>query len=130
MSDDSAGWYQRKIAALRREQPPASPYPAAYRQPPPVQQPHTPQPVPQQQQPQSPQFDGRVTTENIYEVARFWKGGPAAQTDIDACPRCNSGQYFSRRVSKRGPEPAPHCYNCGYNDGMFDQGLASSWGAG
>jgi hypothetical protein len=71
-----------------------------------------------------------VTTDNIYEAAAFWKGGPAATTDTELCPGCGGNQYFSRRVTKHGPEPAPHCYNCGYNDGMFQQGLASSWGAG
>lgn len=54
--------------------------------------------------------------------------GQAHKTDRDPCPQCGSPQYFSRaNGSKRMPPPAPHCYNCGYNDGMFDQGLESSW---
>ena len=60
-----------------------------------------------------------------------WRGGPAAKANPDPCPQCGGNQYFANiQVSKRGPQPAGHCYNCGYNDGMFQQGLASSWGAG
>jgi len=70
-----------------------------------------------------------VTIENLYAMAGHWHGGQAHKVDTDPCPRCGSNQFFSRINGKtRGPEPAPHCYNCGYN-GMFDQGMASSWGA-
>jgi hypothetical protein len=54
--------------------------------------------------------------------------GKAHTTDKDPCPQCGSPQYYSRAGgNKRMPPPAPHCYNCGYNDGMFDQGLESNW---
>jgi hypothetical protein len=57
--------------------------------------------------------------------------GVAHKTDTHPCPQCGSPQYFSRATAnKRMPPPAPHCYNCGYNDGMFDQGLESSWVTG
>ncbi len=56
--------------------------------------------------------------------------GEAHRTDTEPCPRCGSNQFFSRASgNKRMPPPAPHCYNCGYNDGMFEQGLATSWNA-
>jgi len=85
---------------------------------------------PQPQQQIAPQVE-RVTTENLYEAAGHWKGGPAAKANPDPCPQCGGNQYFANlQVNKRGPQPAGHCYNCGYNDGMFTQGLASSWGAG
>lgn len=54
--------------------------------------------------------------------------GVAHRTDVEPCPQCGSNQFFSRgTTNKRMPPPAPHCYNCGYNDGMFEQGLESSW---
>lgn len=72
----------------------------------------------------------RTTIANLYEQAGKWRGGPGAKANPNPCPQCGSNQFFSRAgVSKRLPPPAPHCYNCGYNDGMFEQGLASAWGA-
>jgi predicted nucleic-acid-binding Zn-ribbon protein len=81
-----------------------------------------------QQMPQQPQPPPQVTMENLFDAMKFWKGGPAAKTDPDPCPNCGSGQYFSRAIGRRGPPPAPHCYNCGYNEGMFTQGEATTWG--
>jgi len=133
MSDQ--GWYQRKIAALRQQQP--APPPQQY-QPQPVQRfqpqhqhpnPQYPQ-HPQQQQVayQQPVQPPRVTMENLYESMAYWKGGKGHQENPDPCPQCGSGNYFSSiQTSKRGPQPAPHCFSCGYNDGMFTQGLQSSW---
>ena len=88
-------------------------------------QPVQPQPQPVQQQVE------RVTVQNLYEQAGNWRGGPAARENPNPCPKCGGNQYFANiKASKRGPNPAGHCYNCGFNDGMFEQGLASSWGAG
>lgn len=54
--------------------------------------------------------------------------GKAHTTDTQPCPQCGSPQFFSRAGhNKRMPPPAPHCYNCGYNDGMFEQGLEGNW---
>lgn len=70
-----------------------------------------------------------VTTENLFEMARFWKGGPGHRADPDPCPECGSNQYFSRAAKhSRLPPPAPHCYNCGFN-GLFEQGDPATWGA-
>jgi len=84
--------------------------------------------LPHQQPPPPPQAPD-VTIDNLFDAMKFWKGGPGAKTDPDPCPNCGGNQYFSRAVSKRSMPPAPHCYNCGYNDGMFIQGEATTWGA-
>jgi predicted RNA-binding Zn-ribbon protein involved in translation (DUF1610 family) len=68
--------------------------------------------------------------DNIYQAAAHWKGGQAHRVDTQPCPQCGSGQFFSRsQDARRGPAPAPHCYNCGFN-GLFDQGDPTTWGAG
>jgi hypothetical protein len=58
--------------------------------------------------------------------------GVGGRLNPEPCPACGGNQYFATLGPKRrGPEPAPHCYNCGYNGGLFEQGLESSWqGAG
>ena len=127
---ETQSWYQRKISQARGQ--PAQPqrYPPMGPSP---QQPSYVQNQPQydrgtqQVQPVQPE---QVTVQNLYEAAGQWRGGPGARANPDPCPQCGSNQYFSRaNGSKRGPSPAPHCYNCGFNDGMFEQGLATSWGA-
>lgn len=133
---DNQSWYQRKIAQARQQQAPYQVQPQ-YPQPQQYAQPQ-PQPqisyVPQQQYGQLPNQQPpppppHVTMENLFDAMKFWKGGPAAKTDPDPCPNCGSNQFFSRSTgSRRGPPPAPHCYNCGFNDGMFTQGEATSWG--
>jgi hypothetical protein len=126
---DNASWYQRKLAQMRQTAPPYSGIPANRAQPQPVTYNpahvhHIPQPHPQ------PQVPPKVTVENLYEAMHFFRGGEGERTNPNQCPRCGSNHYFDNvKASKRGPTPAPHCYNCGYNDGMFDQGLPSTWGA-
>jgi len=55
--------------------------------------------------------------------------GQGAQSNPDPCPGCGS-QLFIENLpggkKRRGPAPAPHCFACGWN-GLFDQGLESSW---
>lgn len=72
----------------------------------------------------------KTTIENLWGQMLGWQGGKAHKIDPDPCPQCGSNQYFSRTGAevRRGPPPAPHCFSCGFN-GMFDQGLASSWSA-
>jgi hypothetical protein len=127
---DSSSWWAKKLAA--RQDP--APQPRAglpvnmlpgYQQPPP-QQPLYAQP---QQQPFDPS-QIRVTTENLFQAAAHWKGGQAHRIDTQPCPQCGGNQYFSRASGlSRMPPPAPHCYNCGYNGGLFDQGTPEAWGA-
>ena len=120
----SQDWYARRLG--QQHQQPQAPQ---QRYSPPTQ-PHYPQqhqPQPQhQQQPDTSQI--RVTTQNLYEVAGMWRGGPAARTEGQPCPNCGSNHYFSRAGKSRLPAPAPHCFDCGYN-GLFDQGLPQTWGA-
>jgi hypothetical protein len=142
---DNASWYQRKLAQVRQQNAPYQTQPPQARAQPQQQQQQyayppanptyttIPQPqfgqLPHQQPAPPPQVPGDVTIDNLFDAMKFWKGGPGAKTDPDPCPNCGSNQYFSRAVGKRGPPPAPHCYNCGYNDGMFTQGEATTWGA-
>ena len=134
---DAAGWYARKLSQLRgQQQAPAPSYPAngPYRQPTQYSQVQQVQPqyrqVPVREEPQPvPQADQVTTIENLYMQAAHWHGGQAHKTDKEPCPSCGGNQYYSRAAGKRGPPPASHCYNCGYNGGLFEQGLASSWNA-
>jgi hypothetical protein len=116
-------WYARRLARARTQAPVGGQVPA-------------PRPAYQQQRPPPgyiPQPDhtsAPVTIDNLWGAMQVWRGGKAHKVDPDPCPQCGSNQYFSRTGSeiRRGPPPAPHCFSCGYN-GMFEQGLASSWNA-
>lgn len=124
---ETSSWYQRKLASLRQ---PASnsginrsPQTVAYASPPVVS--YTTM-APSRN---TPPPNIHVTTENLYEAASQWKGGPGAKANPDPCPKCGGNQYFANlSLNRRGPSPAGHCYNCGFNGGMFEQGLSSSWG--
>lgn len=124
---DSSGWYARKFGGQRQQ--PARPQP---QQPPPG---YVPGGYPQNQQFQQPQQQvqpaPKVTPENLWHAMQEWRGGKAHKIDADPCPECNSPRYYSRTGdgARRGPPPAPHCFDCGYN-GMFQQGMASSWQPG
>ena len=120
-------WYARRLARHRTEQgQPMVPY---ARQAPLQQPPQPPQHVPFQQAAQE-YFEppkGATTVDNLYQMMGRWKGGKAHKIDSEPCPECGSNQYFSRTDGhRRGPPPAPHCYNCGFN-GLFTQGLESNW---
>lgn len=129
---DTAGWYQRKMASLRGVAPsPPQRAPYQQQQSPQFQQvPSVQRQGPQQYQPQQPQQQEAVTIANLWGAMNVWHGGKAHQIDSQPCPECGSNQYYSRTNGpRRGPPPAPHCYNCGYNGGLFDQGDPSTWGA-
>lgn len=131
MSD--SGWYARARARVSGQPQPIAPY---------------------QQQPQSPAVHGvpsqyaygqapvQTPVQQVQEVVpetleQQWTsklvgaakvGGQGSQTNREPCPQCGSNHYFTNLpLGKRGPAPAPHCYNCGFNGGMFEQGLQSSW---
>jgi len=125
---DNASWYARKMAQMREA---VSPF---------AMRPQQPQPQPQQQDvmpQQYPQYPGQqpvlppqVTLDNLWGAMHLWKGGPAARTNPDPCPNCGGNQWFERVTeNRRGPSPAGHCYNCGYNGGMFTQGDQANWAA-
>ena len=73
----------------------------------------------------------KVTMDNLWDSMQHWRGGKAHKIDAQPCPHCGSDKYYSRDGDgpRRGPPPAPHCFECGFN-GMFEQGLATSWGGG
>lgn len=133
-------WYARRLGRVAQPQPQQQPprfspnvpgrpqqqqpqYPQQYAQP--VYQQQQPQVVYQQQQPQTVEFAGYQ-----YQGAENYHGGIAQKLNPDACPNCGGNQYFAKvRTKGRGPDPAGHCYNCGYNE-LFDQGDSASWGGG
>lgn len=122
------GWYARARARMTGTPAPASYQPppsypglnAPMRNAPPANFQVVPQPV-------QPVPQERVTVENLFQAAGHWKGGPAARADAGPCPECGSNHFFAISIGKRGPPPAPRCWNCGYNGGLFEQGLQSSW---
>jgi hypothetical protein len=132
---------------MRGAQPPGrSPAPVARYQPAPPQQyqPQQPQGFVQQQGPQ-PQQDYTPPPPNDYDSTTKQgqaslsdllalqsqtgraKGGIAHRTNPNPCPSCGSKtSYVENWGARRGPQPAPHCLECGYN-GLFEQGLQSAW---
>lgn len=119
----SQDWYARKFnphqQAPQRQYVPPSP---------PARNPY--QTVPGQHQvPPQPPPPGSVNTNNFMEMASQWRGGPAMRQETQNCPQCSSPRYYSRAKSvSRGPAPAPHCFDCGFN-GLFEQGDPTTWGA-
>jgi hypothetical protein len=72
----------------------------------------------------------KVTIDNLWGAMQTWRGGKAHKIDSEPCPECGSPNFYSRTDgARRGPPPAPHCFACGYN-GMFQQGLMTSWQGG
>ena len=133
----SSDWYARRLGqAQPQQQSPRSTYsgatnapgrppqyPQQYAQP--VYQPQQPQQYQQPQGQQVVQFAGYQ-----YAGVENYHGGIAQKLNPDLCPACGGNQYFAKvRTKGRGPDPAGHCYNCGYNE-LFDQGDATSWGGG
>lgn len=83
----------------------------------------TPGYEPHQQQ-YIPQYDALPVDENgqmhFMDGAVRWQGGEGTHTETQRCPKCHSGNYFSRKseakFTKNGAAtPAPQCFNCGYN---------------
>jgi len=143
---DSASWYQRKIAQMRGQQPPAQPYPARPNpgMPPqqwapqvrPVQAPvQQGQPPVQQQYVQPQTYDEQTKMEgaslstllDVQRATGIAKPGQGQRLNPDPCPNCGRGLFYADLgKARRGPPPAPHCFNCGFN-GLFEQGLEASW---
>lgn len=53
------------------------------------------------------------------------KGGQAARKENATCPACG-GNYLFSRGGVSSINPAPRCYECGWN-GMYEQADQSSW---
>jgi len=54
----------------------------------------------------------------------FLKGGQGNREETQRCPQCNSTNYFSLRQNSKVTQnghvpPAPQCFNCSYNGGLF-----------
>ena len=127
MAEDASSWYARKLAQTRTPQ-------GFQRQPVPQYQ----QPVPtyQQQPQQQPQNLPEVPPETLTEMLEMQKHGQGlkpgkgARLNPDPCPNCGGALFFHDLGKKsRGPAPAPHCFNCGFNE-LFEQGLESNWQGG
>ena len=141
------GWYARARARVtgvpeQRQQP--QPYPTG-----PDPGNGAPQPQPQyghvqpqyapQYAPVQPQYQdyneqvkqGSASLSTLLDVQRATgvaKPGKGSRLNPMPCPECGSSHYYEDLgVSKRGPAPAPRCFDCGYNGGLFTQGLQSSW---
>ena len=137
MSDSS--WYSRALDRARGTAAPtqtrpsypqqtqsfAPQYPAQYSQPLQQRAPTQPQAYNTQQKVQ------QASLSDLFKVQESGHGQPGqgAQSNPDPCPGCGS-QLFIENLpggkKRRGPAPAPHCFSCGWN-GLFDQGLESSW---
>lgn len=136
-------WYQRAMARARNTQEPSPQRPMPSQQP--VQwsnqsnQTFSQTPVSQQfvSTPQGPaptsQKMGQASTTDLLQMQAATghaTPGVAHQLNPNACPSCGANLFYERLTKgpRRGPEPAPHCFSCGYN-GLFEQGLAGNWGA-
>ena len=139
-SEDTQSWYARKLAQMRG----APPQPFVQHQPAPVYQPqHQPQgyqqPVPpyQQNYAPAPQAQGgphaQASLTQLLDLQRQGQAlnpGKGARLNPHPCPNCGGALYFADLGQKRrGPPPAPRCFNCGFND-LFEQGLESTWVTG
>lgn len=152
-------WYARRLGQARQgQQPPPQqarpgmlpgqrpvpPTPQQYQQPqyaqPVTQFPQMPgnqQMYEQQAHGQPPQQQNQQYPQQVVQFAGHqyagvenYRGGVAQQMNPNPCPQCGGNQYFEHIKTKgRGPEPAGHCYNCGYNE-LFDQGDQAVWGSG
>lgn len=134
---DTTGWYARHLGGGRQAPPPPPQQPQYY--PPQGYQ----QPPPQYpQQPQHQNYDGysqqnvyppqQPQINNIHDVVGamgLWQGGEATRTETQRCPQCGGNHFFSRsQGARRGPSPAPSCFDCGYT-GLFEQGDMTTWSA-
>jgi len=132
MPEDSASWYQRKLAQMRgngapfQGRAPTQPYQQPVS---PYQQNSAPvQQMPAIQQPASPETLSDLL--NLQEHGQGPRAGKGAKLNPDPCPNCGGSLYYANLgMKRRGPPPAPHCFNCGYNE-LFEQGLESNWQAG
>lgn len=131
MSDSTSSWYARKIAQARgRPAPQYQPQPQSYA---PIGTP-TQQwaPAPVQQAPiySDQAKQGQASLTLLLDVQRnggLITPGPGGRLNQEPCPNCGRELFYHDYGKKRrGPPPAPHCFNCGYN-GLFEQGLESSW---
>lgn len=82
---------------------------------------------------QPQQQDEGPEPESLSEFLRSnrTRGGEATRRENVNCPDCGSPYVFSRTgkgtgTMINGANPAPRCYECGWN-GLYDQASQSSW---
>lgn len=130
MAEDSASWYARKMAQMRGQQQPfqgRAPVPT-YQQPQPRYQQNQQRSAEVQQLASPPETLSELLV--LQSNGQALKPGKGARLNPDPCPNCGGSLYYGDfGVKRRGPQPAPHCFTCGYND-LFEQGLQSSWEGG
>ena len=129
-------WYARARARVSGQPVPAAP-PQGRAQPVPQYPVQAYAPAPQQvaqqavayapQQQAGPQTAEQAWANKLAGAALNGEG-EGHRTNRHPCPRCGGDHFFvNLQTSKRSPSPAPRCFDCGYNDGMFEQGQQSSW---
>lgn len=124
-------WWSKKLAGEKPTAPRVSPTPPTQ---PVIKFPPMQQPVHQSEERQEVLNPNRAPTENISmgEAIRLWKGGEAHRRDGGlVCPDCGSKNVFSRtgrgaNSMVNGAQPAPRCFECGWN-GLYDQASQASW---
>lgn len=113
-------WWARRLGGASSESPPAPPQLPPYQ----AQQPGGWGDFAHPQYP-TPDAPPKVTIANIFEAARFWRGGPGARNST-ICPRCGGEKLFRRVVGTK--EAAPLCEDCGWNP-LWEQALPGNWSA-
>ena len=126
--EDNASWYARKLAQMRGQHPPAfqgrAPIPA-YQQPQPGYQQNPRLPQPQTTPATPPETLSELL--DLQQHGQALRPGRGARLNQDPCPNCGGNLYYADLgLKRRGPPPAPHCFNCGYNE-LFEQGQQSTW---
>lgn len=76
---------------------------------------------------QSPTQDSMPADATLsdYLKSNATKGGKATRNETMMCPECG-GRYVFSRGSAGGLNPAPRCYECGWN-GIYSQAEQSNW---
>jgi len=115
-------WWSKKLAG-EPPTPQRSPLP-------PVQAPvkFPPAQAPQVRQPQpsaSPEALPEGATLSDYLRTGATRGGKATRTETAICPECGGNYVFSRNTGT-AVNPAPRCYECGWN-GLYSQADQVSW---
>ena len=116
-----SNWWDRKLSSNQPEQRQSTPPTTPNHVLPVFTQQRQVQPNQHQQADPNGQMD-------MSSAIRVWKGGEAHRIDGGlTCPRCGSGNVFSRaNASAGGNVPAPRCFQCGWN-GMYEQADQVSW---
>lgn len=123
----SSDWYRRQMGGAQAPSAPPS-----------IQRSYTPNlPPTYQPQPVLPAFspdnfyeDGEPVhkPERVGDAILLTRPGQKWQqgnnTETARCPSCGGNNYFSRRegskITQQGTvQPAPHCWDCGHNGGLY-----------